>query len=249
MTVIELRQYTLKPGRRDALIELFETDLQAAQERCGMRILGTFRDLEDPQRFVWMRSFPTMEHRAESLAAFYGGPVWRRHREAANATMLDSDDVLLLRPGWPQSTLELGPPGRQAGAERGTVHAGIVSLGRAVDETDLVYFGDAIVPELERAGATVLACLVTEPAANTFPALPIREDENVLVWLAGFPDHTAYSAARTLPYDVSPAVQAWPGVIAPLVLRSLAPTRTSALIGTSAAPFAPVQGISRERSG
>jgi hypothetical protein len=38
--------------------------------------------------------------RAEALAAFYSGPVWQEHHDAANATMIDSDDVLLLRPAW-----------------------------------------------------------------------------------------------------------------------------------------------------
>ncbi|MEU0397925.1 hypothetical protein ABZ208_35265 [Streptomyces sp. NPDC006208] len=42
-----------------------------------------------------------MTRRRRSLEAFYTGPVWRKHRDAANATMIDSDDVLLLRsPGF-----------------------------------------------------------------------------------------------------------------------------------------------------
>lgn len=42
-----------------------------------------------------------MAERARALHAFYYGPVWQAHREAANATMLDKDDVLLLRgPGF-----------------------------------------------------------------------------------------------------------------------------------------------------
>lgn len=36
-------------------------------------------------------------------------------------------------------------------------------------------------------GATPLACLQTEHAENTFPALPVRTGENVFVWLACFP--------------------------------------------------------------
>jgi hypothetical protein len=32
-----------------------------------------------------------------------------------------------------------------------------------------------------------LACLQTEHAENTFPALPVRTRENVFVWLARFP--------------------------------------------------------------
>jgi hypothetical protein len=249
MTVIELRQYTLRPGMRDVLIELFEADLEPAQEQCGMRILGMFRDVEDPQRFVWLRAFAAIEDRARSLSAFYGGPVWRRHRLAANATMIDSDDVLLLRPGWPGSQLDfdLDPSARRAGADRGIVQAGIVSFTHAVDGVDLMYFCDEIVPELERVGARVLGCLVSESAANDFPALPIRENENVLVWLAAFPDRIAYAAARNLRYDIAPAIQAWPGVIAPLVLRSLAPTRASRLNGTAGGEFVPVHVVGRGR--
>ena len=31
-------------------------------------------------------------------ASFYYGPVWKEHRTAANGMMVDSDNVLLLRP-------------------------------------------------------------------------------------------------------------------------------------------------------
>ena len=71
MTVVELRQYTLAPGRRDALIDLFEAEFIEPQQACGIRIVGTFRDLDDPQKFVWIRSFPDMERRARSLV--FGG--------------------------------------------------------------------------------------------------------------------------------------------------------------------------------
>ncbi|HEY9023420.1 MAG TPA: NIPSNAP family protein, partial [Burkholderiaceae bacterium] len=98
LSVLELRQYTLHPGRRDELITLFEREFVESQEDAGMRILGTFHDLDDPDRFVWIRGFPDMASRAESLAAFYGGPAWKAHRDAANATMVDSDNVFLLRP-------------------------------------------------------------------------------------------------------------------------------------------------------
>src|SRR5258706_9972228 len=63
-----------------------------------MRVLGQFRDKDEPDRFVWLRGFRDMPSRAEALQSFYGGPVWKAHRSAANATMIDSDDVLLLRP-------------------------------------------------------------------------------------------------------------------------------------------------------
>jgi hypothetical protein len=96
--IVELRQYTLKPGQRDVLIDLFEREFVESQEAEGMDIIGTFRGAGDPDRFVWLRGFPDMDARARSLAAFYGGPIWKQHRDAANATMIDSDNVLLLKP-------------------------------------------------------------------------------------------------------------------------------------------------------
>ena len=59
--VVELRQYTTHPGTRDTLVRVFEQHLIEDQERCGMRVLGQFRDLGDPDRFVWLRGFADME--------------------------------------------------------------------------------------------------------------------------------------------------------------------------------------------
>src|SRR6516164_1017440 len=96
--IVELRQYTLHPGRRDELIELFEREFLESQETAGITLIGQFRVIDDADRFVWLRGFTDMESRPDALAAFYGGPVWAVHRDAANATMVDSDNVLLLRP-------------------------------------------------------------------------------------------------------------------------------------------------------
>ena len=63
-----------------------------------MHVLGQFRDLDDPDSFVWLRGFNDMPTRKRALEAFYDGPVWKQHAAAANATMIDVDNVLLLRP-------------------------------------------------------------------------------------------------------------------------------------------------------
>src|SRR4030095_14160855 len=62
--IIELRQYTLHPGKRDVLIELFDREFVESQETLGMNIVGQFRDLADPNRFVWLRGFRDMTSRA-----------------------------------------------------------------------------------------------------------------------------------------------------------------------------------------
>src|SRR5260370_3928428 len=100
-------QYTLHPGQRDVLIELFERAFIETQEAVGAAVIGQFRDLEDPNRFVWLRRFPDMRKRLAALQAFYGGVVWKEHRKAANATMIDSVSMFCLRPAQPPSRLSL----------------------------------------------------------------------------------------------------------------------------------------------
>jgi hypothetical protein len=162
--VVELRQYTLLPGRRDELVEVFDRELVETQESCGMRVLGQFRDEDRPDRFVWLRWFPDLEARRAALTAFYGGPVWREHGPAANVTMVDWDDVLLLEP------VRLPEVGVRADGQRPPAPFWISvhqpgHLPR--DQTD---------------DGTV-GLLVTLKAENTYPMLPVREDLDVVVRL------------------------------------------------------------------
>ena len=189
--IVELRQYTLRPGQRDVLIELFDREFVESQEETGMAILGQFRDLDRPDRFVWLRGFEDMPRRAQALADFYGGPTWKRHSARANATMIDSDDVLLLRPvsthgGFPDP-LAGRPPLGHTTPPPSCVLATIYYRDRPFDEEFTQFFDRCVRPELAGAGAQLLACLQTEYAHNTFPALPVREGENVFVWFALFP--------------------------------------------------------------
>lgn len=219
--VVELRQYTLHPGRRDTLIELFEREFVETQEACGMRLLGQFRDLDNPDRFVWLRGFRNMHERAQALAAFYGGPVWKAHREAANATMVDSDNVLLLRPsciasGFAESRRAASD---DAPAPCGLVVAMLWRLPLRIDAELATLVEHRITPLLLDAGASLLASFVSEHAANTFPALPVREGENVLVLFAGFDDEAHWQ--RSIGGLIEPGAD-------PQVLR-LAPTERSRL--------------------
>ena len=204
--VVELRQYTLRPGQRDVLIDLFDRELVESQEAAGMAIVGQFRDLDDPDRFVWIRGFSSMPARARALASFYGGPVWKAHSAPANATMIDSDDVLLLRPvtarsGFPAPAAARLPAGHAPARHAPAGHAlaghdpapssrilvTIYHRDQPFDQAFADFFDRQARPVLIEAGAMPLACLQTEHAENTFPALPVRTGENVFVWLARFP--------------------------------------------------------------
>ncbi|MEV6374853.1 NIPSNAP family protein [Micromonospora musae] len=140
-----------------------------SQEESGMAVLGQFRDLDRPDQFVWLRGFPDMPSRRTSLAAFYSGPVWARHAAAANATILDSDDVLLLRELVAVPVFDRGTDDSET-----VLHATIwYWAGPFPDPT----------PNPEEA----VAVLRTEYAVNDFPRLPVREKEHALVWFTRSP--------------------------------------------------------------
>jgi len=195
ITVLELRQYTLHPGRRDELIALFEREFVEPQEEAGIRLFATFRDLDDPDRFVWIRGFEDMAARADALGAFYGGPAWKRHRDAANATMVDSDDVLLLRPLGCDQGLQAALQTRAAvGATRsdgGVFTLTVCPLREAPTDALAHAFDQCIHRWWVGVGGDLLACWVTEPAINNFPRLPVREGEPVIAWLTRFDDAAA----------------------------------------------------------
>jgi hypothetical protein len=177
-------------------IDLFDREFVESQEALGMKVIGQFRDLDNPNRFVWLRGFRGMPSRAQALKDFYGGPVWKAHRESANATMIDSDNVLLLHPATPASGFSFGNKQRpRVGANEARselIVATIYYSDAPVDAAFVQFFEKTVRPAVIGAGATVLAYFVTEHSENTFPALPVREGENVFVWFARFNEPAAY---------------------------------------------------------
>jgi len=164
-----------------------------------MTVIGQFRDLNNSDRFVWLRGFSDMDRRAAQLQEFYGGPVWKAHRDAANATMIDSDNVLLLRQASPTSGFQLGdairaPMGSTINRQ-GLLVATIYHLGKTKGAVFAKFFERELKPYFTKAGVSALASFVTETHPNTFPRLPVREDANVFVWFSRFLDREAYEKA------------------------------------------------------
>ena len=125
-----------------------------------------------------------MTARAKALNDFYSGPVWKAHREAANATMIDSDNVLLLCPAFPTSGFSLKDLKRApVGADEiptSLVVATIYYFAGPVAPDFIHSFDHTLRPLIESLGATISASFVTENSENTFPALPVRVGEMCL---------------------------------------------------------------------
>ncbi|MBC5809414.1 MAG: NIPSNAP family protein [Candidatus Eremiobacteraeota bacterium] len=178
---VELRRYVMQPGRRDDLIALFDREFIETQEERGMTAIGHYRDLDDPDAFVWFRGFDRMESRAGALHAFYvESSVWKTHRAAANDTILDSDNVLLLRPARAHSGFDVSGLSRPAPsfpeASASVVGVAIFTLDGPADQAFLTAFETEVLPKLQRCSSRI-AYFVTEERPNDFPRLPVREGE------------------------------------------------------------------------
>lgn len=152
--LVELRRYRTHHGRREDLVRVFDAHFVEGQEVCGAQVHGQFRDLDDPDSFVWIRAFASREVRRRALRDFYGGPVWAAHREVANAAMTAFDDVLLL--------------------------TGVLVVPDAVRGRVEVVIGPDPLPGALVALPTVPADVAAEVGAD-FPALPVRTDVDAIV--------------------------------------------------------------------
>jgi hypothetical protein len=210
MPIIELRQYTMVPGRRNDFVEIFDREFVETQEALGIEVVGQFVDLDRADRYVWMRRFPDMESRRLSLEAFYSGPAWERHKDAANATMTEWHDVLLLKPAPGSMDLQLDPDAR-SGTDGNAAARPLSIVIWDVEPEDLAGFSASF--GAAHPGAKL--ALVTEASENTYPRLPIRDDASAFV--AVFP------SLANGPPDVAGR--------APAQVLNLAPTRRSLLRG------------------
>ncbi|HKU96302.1 MAG TPA: NIPSNAP family protein [Vineibacter sp.] len=237
--IIDLRQYTLYPGTRDAFVALFDNEFVETQEAVGMRVIGQFRDLGDPNRFVWMRGFPDMPSRENALTSFYmQGDAWKAHGETARAMMIDSSDALLLHPVRTAGAFMLPDPGQRPALDsampQGIIVATICSLDAPMDSAFLDFFDGEVRGVLRDAGASFLGDFATEHSPNNFPRLPVRAGENIFVSFCGFRDLVAYHQHMTvLGRHPSWRTKVYPSLVSrlrgrPQILR-LAPTSRSQL--------------------
>src|SRR5438552_17165365 len=79
--IIEMRTYKTKPGKRSQFLEIFRSKSIPAHTEIGMKILGPFLSIEDPDTFFFMRGFPDVASCEPMKAKFYEGELWKRELE------------------------------------------------------------------------------------------------------------------------------------------------------------------------
>jgi hypothetical protein len=94
--IVEMRTYKTKPGKRGEFLEIFRTKSVPAHDQIGMKILGPFLSVEDPDTFFFMRGFPDLASREPMKAKFYEGELWKGELENVLMPMLEKYEVVLV---------------------------------------------------------------------------------------------------------------------------------------------------------
>lgn len=94
--IIEMRTYQTKPGMRSRFLEIFLSKAVPAHDEIGMKLLGPFLAVDDPDTLFFMRGFPDMASRDPMKAKFYEGELWKRELEKVVMPMLEKYDVTLV---------------------------------------------------------------------------------------------------------------------------------------------------------
>jgi hypothetical protein len=183
--VVELRRYAIKEGQREHFARYFESYFPEAIQALGGIAFGQFFERENRTWFTWMRGFKDIDARAAVNAALYYGPLWKEHASTMNDLMLDSDNVLLLRPLVPGRGITVLPavdPVREEKGAQGVAVAQIFPVKAGAVEAFARLSEDSFA-RYRAAGAREAGVLVTLDVPNNFPKLPIRTDGPYLVWL------------------------------------------------------------------
>ena len=94
--IIEMRTYKITPGKRAEFLEIFHAKTVPAHLAIGMKVLGPFLSVEDPDTFFWMRGFPDLPSRERMKAEFYEGELFKRELENVLLPMLEKYEVVLV---------------------------------------------------------------------------------------------------------------------------------------------------------
>jgi quinol monooxygenase YgiN len=95
--LFELRQYRVRPGRRDEWVKLMDEVIIPFQAAKGMTIVGTFVAEEDPDLYVWIRRFEDETERERLYDAVYESEHWKTAIAPRTAELLGDERMVVTR--------------------------------------------------------------------------------------------------------------------------------------------------------
>jgi len=197
ITVLELRNYLLKPNVADEFKKYFNTYFVAPMHNLGGYTLGQFKIDKANDRFVWFRGFKNMKTRVKFLNDFYvDSKTWKDFGKGANDMMINSDNVYLLRP------LTKSISANFLDVSHKIVLVDFYRCNSTLDKV-IALFNTEYVPFLENIEIKNTTLWVSEMQENDFPRLPAFQDKNLLVSITSFENEKEYQLKQKLINEMS----------------------------------------------
>jgi hypothetical protein len=193
--VIELRNYVMRQGRRDEFINLFEENFTRSQNILGGYTLGQYRVKGADDNFFWIRGFKDMPARNKFLNDFYyGSPVWKQHKSAANSMLLNNDNVHLLKPlnlKGGSDDAEFSFNTNWFGQEKGIAVVDFYTSNTKLEKL-IEFVKKKYVAILNTSKIENTSFWISETTPNDFTALPVFQDKNLLVQITFYKNEFEY---------------------------------------------------------
>ncbi len=93
----ELRQYRVRPEKREAWVKLMEEEIIPFQIAQGMVVIGSFVGEQEDDLYVWIRRFESEEDRERLYAKVYESDYWQNDISPLVPDMLDRSRTVVTR--------------------------------------------------------------------------------------------------------------------------------------------------------
>jgi hypothetical protein len=93
----ELRQYRVKPGKREAWVKFMEETIIPFQIAQGMVVIGSFVGEQEEDLYVWIRRFDDEAQREALYEKVYQSDTWQNEISPLVGDMLDRERIVVTR--------------------------------------------------------------------------------------------------------------------------------------------------------
>ena len=97
MSLFEIRQYQIYPGKMDEWINFMESRVAPFFLAHGMVISAMFRSEEDKNLFIWIRRFDNEAHREKLYQTVYESKDWQKNYKPTVRKLVDVEKTIVHR--------------------------------------------------------------------------------------------------------------------------------------------------------
>jgi hypothetical protein len=93
--LFELREYRIRPGKRDAWVRHMEEQIIPFQTSKGMVIVGSWVGKEEDDLFVWIRRFDNEAERQRLYTDVYESDEWKTRIGPPIGDLIDREKIVV----------------------------------------------------------------------------------------------------------------------------------------------------------